>query len=267
MQMTLRVFAAIGAVIVGGFIVGCGGDDEEDSPAPTVEKEPEPTFGLDGDTYRNRRLFKVSNLPVNDWTVKEVTKAVEGEKPEHFLDWLPLPFSLYHTTYTFGEDFFFDQVSNGVISFLLMQPTSEEDFVNTLPEAFANQIPFIYVFIELQSGTDFDSSKKAAVNSLESFTPPFDWEDEMHEVTNQGAIFSKDRRHGYFWEIVLSAENPPLFNEQILDTESKAKQSFFLSRLENNRFIYRLLFWAPTDQYDTYVSVYDKIVSSVEFRL
>ena len=58
MQMTLRVFAAIGAVIVGIFIVGCGGDDEEDSPAPTVKKEPEPTFGVDGDTYRNRRLFK-----------------------------------------------------------------------------------------------------------------------------------------------------------------------------------------------------------------
>ena len=267
MQMTLRVFVAIGALIVGIFIMGCGGDDEEDSPAPAVEKEPEPAFGLDGDTYRNRRLFKVSNLPIDDWTVKEVTKAVEGENGENFIGWVPLPLSLYTTTYTREEDFFFDQVSNGVISLLLMQPTSEEDFVNTLPEAFANQIPFIYIFIELQSGTDFDSSKNAGVHILESFTPPFDWEDKMHEVTNQGAILSKDRRHGYFWEIVLSAENPPLFNEQILDTESKAKQSFFLSRLENNRFIYRLLFWAPTDQYDTYVSVYDKIVSSVEFRL
>ena len=267
MQMTLRVFVAIGALIVGIFIMGCGGDDEEDSPAPAVEKEPEPAFGLDGDTYRNRRLFKVSNLLIDDWTVKEVTKAVEGENGENFIGWVPLPLSLYTTIYTREEDFFFDQVSNGVISLLLMQPTSEEDFVNTLPEAFANQIPFIYIFIELQSGTDFDSSKNAGVHILESFTPPFDWEDKMHEVTNQGAILSKDRRHGYFWEIVLSAENPPLFNEQILDTESKAKQSFFLSRLENNRFIYRLLFWAPTDQYDTYVSVYDKIVSSVEFRL
>ena len=267
MQMTLRVFVAIGALIVGIFIMGCGGDDEEDSPAPAVEKEPEPAFGLDGDTYRNRRLFKVSNLPIDDWTVKEVTKAVEGENGENFIGWVPLPLSLYTTIYTREEDFFFDQVSNGVISLLLMQPTSEEDFVNTLPEAFANQIPFIYIFIELQSGTDFDSSKNAGVHILESFTPPFDWEDKMHEVTNQGAILSKDRRHGYFWEIVLSAENPPLFNEQILDTESKAKQSFFLSRLENNRFIYRLLFWAPTDQYDTYVSIYDKIVSSVEFRL
>ena len=267
MDMKLRVFVVIGAMIVGLFIAGCGGGDEEDTSAPTVEKEPEITFGLDGDTYRNRRLFKIADLPVDDWIVKEVTKAVEGENEENFIGWVPLPLSLYTTTYTRGEDLFFDQVSNGVISLLFMQPVSEKDFVNTLPEAFANQIPFIYIFIELQSGTDFDSSKNAAVHILESFTPLFDWEDKMHEVTNQRAIFSKDRRHGYYWEIVLNAEPLLLFNEQILDTESKAKQSFFVSRLENNRFIYRLLFWAPADQYDKYVPVYDKIVSSIEFRL
>ena len=85
MDMALRVFVAVGAMILGIFIVGCGSDDDADSSAPTVEKEPEVTFGLDGDTYRNRRLFKVSNLPVNDWTVKEVTKAVEGEEAENFL--------------------------------------------------------------------------------------------------------------------------------------------------------------------------------------
>ena len=76
MQMTLRVFAAIGVMIVGVFIMGCGGDEEEDSPVPTVEQKPALTFGLDGDTYRNRRLFKISNLPVDDWTVKEVTNKV-----------------------------------------------------------------------------------------------------------------------------------------------------------------------------------------------
>jgi hypothetical protein len=267
MDATLRVFAAIGAVVVGILIAGCGGDDEADSPAPTVEKEPEVNFGLDGDTYRNRRLFKVSNLPVDDWTVKEVTKAVEGEEAENFLGWIPLPLSLYHTTYTHREDFAFDQESNEVISLLFMQPTSEEDFVSTLPEAFANQTPFIYIFIELQSSTDFDSSKEAAGHNLEALTPPFDWEDKMHEVGNQAAISSRDSRHGYFWEIALDAQAPQLIDDQIFDIESRAKQSFFLSRLESSRFIYRLLFWSPTDQYDTYVSVYDKIVSSVEFRL
>ena len=267
MKMTLRIFAAINVMIVSFCIVSCGGDNETDSPTPTVEKTPEIKFGLDGDTYRNRRLFKISNLPIDDWIVKEVNKTVEGENEEDLIGWVPLPWSLYTTKYTRGEDFFFDQVSNEVISLLFMQPVSDKDFANTLPEAITNQIPFIYIFIELQSGTDFDSSKNAAVHILESFTPPFDWTDKIHEVTNQGAIFSKDRRHGYFWEIGLDAEIPLLFNEQILEAESKAKQSFFLSRLENSRFIYRILYWSPTDQYDTYVPVYDRMVSSVEFRL
>ena len=171
--MKLRVLAAIGAMIIGIFIVGCGGDEDEDSPAPTVEKEAKPTFGLDGDTYRNRRLFKVSNLPVDDWTVKEVTKAVEGEKGEDFLGWIPLPVALYNTKYIHVEDFDIDQMSNEVISLLFMQPTSEGDFVNTLPEAFANQTPFIYIFIELQTGTDFDSSKKAAIRNPRVIRDPF----------------------------------------------------------------------------------------------
>jgi hypothetical protein len=226
MDMALRVFVAVSAMIVGIFIVGCGGDDEEDSPAPTVEKEPAITFGLDGDTYRNRRLFKISNLPVDDWTVKEVTNKVRGEEED-------LP----------------GVINNESISLLLMQPTSEENFVGTLLEAEENEIPYIYISIEVQSTTDIKSSREVALVLLEQTGVQKD------EVTNQGAIFSKDRRHGYFWEVT--------FNE----IDFKVKQSFFVRSSEGSRYVYRLLFVSPIGQYDTYVSVYDKIVSSVEFRL
>ena len=226
MQMTLRVFVAIGAVIVGIFIVGCGGDDEADSPVPTVEQKPALNFGLDGDTYRNRRLFKISNLPVDDWTVKEVTNKVRGEEED-------LP----------------GTINNESISLLLMQPTSEENFVDTLLEAEENEIPYIYISIEVQSTTDIKSSREVALVLLEQTGVQKD------EVTNQGAIFSKDRRHGYFWEVT--------FNE----IDFKVKQSFFVRSSEGSRYVYRLLFVSPIGQYDAYVSVYDKIVSAVEFRL
>ena len=225
MNMALRFFAAIGAVIMGIFIVGCGGDDEvEDSPTPTVEKEPAPTFGLDGDTYRNRRLFKISNLPVDDWTIKEVTNKVRGEEED-------LP----------GE------ITNEVISLLFMQPTLEEEFADTLDEATEKGMPYIYIAIEVQSISDVKSSREVALIILEQ--TGF----QENEVTNQGAIFSKDRRHGYFWEVAFD--------------DLKAKQSFFVRSSEGRRYIYRLLFLAPISQYDAYVSVFDKIVSSVEFRL
>ena len=224
--MTLRVFAAISAVIVGIFIVGCGGDDEADSPVPTVEQKPALTFGLDGDTYRNRRLFKISSLPVDDWTVKEVTNKVRGEEEN-------LP----------------GTINNEAISLLFMQPTSEEDFADTWAEAAEKEIPYIYVSIEVQSTTDIKSSREIALVLLEQTGVQKD------EVTNQGAIFSKDRRHGYFWEVT--------FNE----IDFKVKQSFFVRSSEGSRYVYRLLFVSPIGQYDAYVSVYDKVVSAVEFRL
>ena len=206
--------------------MGCGGDGEEDSPVPTVEQKPALNFGLDGDTYRNRRLFKISNLPVDDWTVKEVTNKVRGEEED-------LP----------------GTINNESISLLLMQPTSEENFVDTLLEAEENEIPYIYISIEVQSTTDIKSSREVALVLLEQTGVQKD------EVTNQGAIFSKDRRHGYFWEVT--------FNE----IDFKVKQSFFVRSSEGSRYVYRLLFVSPIGQYDAYVSVYDKIVSAVEFRL
>ena len=224
MAMTMRMYAAIVAVIMGLFIVGCDGDDEEESSVPTVEEEPALHFGLDGDTYRNRRLFKVSNLPVDDWTIKEVTNKVRGEEDNN-------PGTINNTT----------------ISLLLMQPTSAEDFADTLDEAFEKGIPYIYIVIEVQSISDVTSSREVALIILKQ--TGF----QENEVTNQGTIFSKDRRHGYFWEVTF-------------DT-FKAKQSFFVRSSEGSRYIYRLLFLSPPDQYDDYVSVFDKIVSSVEFRL
>ncbi len=226
MDMTFRVFVAIGAMIMGTFIVGCGGDDNEDSPTPTIEKKPELSFGLDGDTYRNRRLFKVANLPVDDWTVKGVTNRVRGKEEK-------IP----------GE------ISNEVISLLLMQPISEEDFADTLTEAEEKEIPYIYIFIEVQSVTNKGSSRDVALTVLEQIG----FQEE--EVINQGTIFSKDRRHGYFWEATFN------------NVEFKVKQSFFVRSSESSRYVYRLLFLSPINQYDVYVSVYDKIVSSVEFRL
>ena len=225
MYMTLRASIIVGAITVGFFMLGCGGDDEVDSPVPTVEKEPEIIFGLDGDTYRNRRLFKVSNLPVDDWTVKEVTNTAHTEKDDAS-----------------------DVAFNEVVSLLLMQPTSEENFANSTVDAALSGIPYIYIWIEVQSVTDEESPREIALNVLEGI-------DSDYEQIAQGSIFSKDRRAGYFWEIIFK------------NSDFKAKQSFFVRSSEGNRFVYRLLFASPADQYDAYVSVYDKIVSSVEFRL
>lgn len=223
--MTLRAWIVISIMIIGFCVAGCGGDNEPTASVPTVEPEPKIKFGLDGDTYRNRRLFKISNLPVDNWTIKEVTNKVRGK-----------------------EEAIPGVITNEAISLLLMQPTSEEDFADTIIEATEKGIPYIYVAIEVQSISDETSSREVALIILEQ--AGF----EENEVTSQGAILSKDRRYGYFWEVMREEVN------------FKAKQAFFVRSSEGSRYIYRLLFASPISQYDGYVLVYDKIVSSVEFR-
>ena len=129
-----------------------------------------------------------------------------------------------------------------------MQPTSEENFADTLPEAEENEIPYIYISIEVQSTTDIKSSREVALVLLEQTGV------QKEEVTNQGAIFSKDRRHGYFWEITFS------------DIDFKVKQSFFCEEFQKVAVIF-IGFYLYRRLANTipYVSVYDKIVSAVEF--
>ena len=66
----MRTLAFLIAVMLAAFMMGCGSDEEEESSTPTKVERSEPTLGLHGDTFRNQRyVFKVSNLPVDGWTV------------------------------------------------------------------------------------------------------------------------------------------------------------------------------------------------------
>ena len=200
---------------------GCGGDDAPESPT-TAEKQPALNFGLDGDTYRNRRLFKISNIPVKGWTVKEVTNKSVGHPDD-------------------------SRNSNSGISLLFMQPVAATDFADTLQEANENGIPYIYIFIERQSVSNKVSARTFALDLMvhqSGFKP-----------NRQGSVMSKDRRRGYYVEIEHDSEG------------LKSKQTFFIRSSEANRHVYRLLYMAPTDQYNTYLPVYDRIIASVEFRL
>ena len=204
-------------------IAGCGGDDAPESPT-TAEKQPALNFGLDGDTYRNRRLFKISNLPVKSWTVKEVTNKVRGDIDD--------------------DD---GRSSNSSISLLLMQPVAAADFADTLREAVENGIPYIYIVIEVQRISNEVSSRTFALDLIVH--------QEGLKPNSQGSVMSKDRRRGYYIEVEGDPEG------------FKWKQTFFVRSSESNKHVYRLLYAAPTDQYNTYLPVYDRIIASVEFRL
>ena len=224
------------------FFIACGADEEVDEPSPTKVEQPAVVYGLHGDTYRNREyVFKVSNLPVDGWTVLEVSNAAKKEIDEIWkAAWL-------------GANQNNEVLFNSTISFLLMQPTSEDNFARTITEAITKQIPFIYVFVEVQKITDIKTPKayvQLLIELLGIILPPGSF-----EVTQEGSLSSKDRRPGYYFEMKLN-------------DGSWGKQTVVLRNThQESPPIYRLYFWAPGDQYEELLPVYNQIVSSVEFRL
>lgn len=79
--MKIVLFAVIPVInvsLVGVTNVGCGGKENE-SPPPVTEEKPTLNLGLNGDTYRDRRLFKIPNRPVNGWIAKEMGNAIRGD--------------------------------------------------------------------------------------------------------------------------------------------------------------------------------------------
>ena len=226
------------SLLITVFLLACG--DEEELPFPTKMEPPAGDYGLHGDTYQNQQyVFRVSNLPVNDWTVLEISNVARREIDKIWKEaWISAT----------GEHGQF----NSVVSLLLMQLTSEQNFANTILDAVEKQIPFIYIFIEKQKISEISSPKtyvETLIELMEFILPA----DSFH-VTQQGSHFSKDGRPGHYFEMSLV-------------DDSRIKRTVFFRSASSESNIYQISFWCPGGRYDELVPVYDNIAASVEFRL
>ena len=227
------------SLLITVFLLACGGDEEE-LPFPTKMEPPAVAYGLHGDTYQNQQyVFRVSNLPVNDWTVLEISNVARREIDKIWKEaWISAT----------GEHGQF----NSVVSLLLMQLTPEQNFANTILEAVEKQIPFIYIFIEKQKFSEI-SSPKTYVDTLIELMELILPADSFH-VTQQESHFSRDGRPGHYFEM------------RLVD-DSRIKRTVFFRNASSESNIYQISFWCPGGRYDELVPVYDNIAASVEFRL
>ncbi len=221
------------------FFAACGGD-EEDVPSPLKTEPPAVVYGLHGDTYQHQRyVFRVSNLPVDDWTVLEISNAARREIDKIWKEaWIA----------AVGERGKF----NPIVSLLLMQLTPEQNFASTILEAVEKQIPLIYIFIEKQHTIEIRSPREYVEIFLEInaiINPP-----DSFEVTQQGSHFSKDGRPAHYFEMRLA-------------DDSRIKRTVFFRNVNSVSNIYQISFWCPGDRYEELLPVYDNIAASVEFRL
>jgi len=222
-------------------MMGCG-DDGQKSSIPTGAKKSEPPLGIDGETYRSPKIFKISNLPVDSWTILvrhnpadktklevwDNTVADRQENPavlRHLIQSNPPP----------GE------------THLLLQPT-EDKFQTSHRGAFDNQMPFIYISIEGQNSRQ----ERSASQFVELYLTQKDYH---FAETSTGTVITTDSVMGH-WLKVTQRED-----------YGKISYTFFDRRKSNRIEIYRFLYWAPADRYDEFLPVYEQIAASFALNI
>ena len=218
-------------------------DESSDNALGLVTKEnlSLPKLGLHGSEYRNQRyLFKLLGLPVNNWTVQEISNKNTSDA---FLEW--------------EEIFGFKVEVNEMGSLLLMEPVAEADFVFQLVDVLENKLRHILIWIEKQTVSDINTPKdyvEGLLETIEFLNEVGALRENALEVTDQGKILSADRVGGYYYDIVA-------------DDGRHSKASLFMRSTSNTFYIYHYDLWAPDQaSYEKYLQIYNQMLSTLAFN-
>ena len=254
MRRQLASFTLILGLFIGflGSIVLLGGCGEDQNLTDTTDETQGPTSvnrtGIEGDTYRNLEyLFKIAHLPQEGWVIREVTNLTSNEL-----------LKAWKAAFDPGTKF------NKTEDLLLLEPTEDADFQDTLVGAMTAGIPYIFVQIEEQTVTSYLNPQQVVDGVLTQL--PQVYAPETFEIQNKGDLYTRDRMPGFYYEIDwLEPENPPENPEEGIVRTGKNKEVFFM-RANSPNFIYHLSYWAPDDQYETYLPVFDELLEYLELN-
>ena len=223
-------------------LFSCAGESSDNALGlVTKENLSLPKLGLHGSEYRNQRyLFKLLGLPINNWTVQEISNKNTSDA---FLDW--------------EEIFGFKVEVNEMDSLLLMEPVAESNFVYQLVDVLENKIPHILIWIEKQTVSDINTPKdyvEGLLETIEFLNEVGALRENALKVTGQGKILSADRVGGYYYDIVA-------------DDGRHSKASLFMRSTSNTFYIYHYDLWAPDQaSYEKYLQIYNQMLSTLAFN-
>ncbi|MDE0300241.1 MAG: hypothetical protein OXN17_16520 [Candidatus Poribacteria bacterium] len=225
--------------------VGCGGGESESPIGATIPFESDkakPPLGLHEDTYRNQRhVFKVSNLPVDNWRIlirsdsEDLIKIAEWD--EALASKRDRPFVLLHQI---------KADSPPSETYLLMQPT-EHDHQSTFRKAFDNQTPFLSISIEGQTVPDRSSMREF----IALYVAP---KKEFITDTSQKSI-------------VTSVGSAQSLKATVKADGSKIVYTLLLRTRTDPNKIFRFIYWSPANHFDEFLSIYEGIISSFEANI
>ncbi len=226
-------------------IIGCGEDADITEPIDGNADDLQ-TAGLHGDTYRNvEYLFKVSKLPTEGWTVKEVTNLASFDQLKK-----------WKAVFDPGTKF------NKMEDLLLLEPTAEADFQDTLTAAFETQTPFVFVQVEEQTATKYLTPQQYVEAHLSEMSQVYP--EGSFEITAKEPLISRDRMPGYAYDVTWLEFEDEATGEKT-ENPGKAKEAYFM-RSASTDFVYHLYFWAPVERYDELLPVYDTLLKYLELN-
>jgi len=200
-------------------IIGCGDDSSEEPAKPVAEIK----LGLSGDTYWNTKFgIKITNLPVDSWTIKALGKDGLGmltPSEEGFI-----PFYLI----------------------LLMEPVPAGQFVGlgegaSFEPIFDANIPFIWLGVDYLEGGSFETHNLAEnVNQYAEFY--------SREIESKKPVYVGNAA-GY--QAILS----PISSIYVDWKEA-------LTWFAKSEVCVRCEFWAEKSDLDKHFSVYENILKN-----
>lgn len=252
-NLSSSVFVALCCIYAFGLLMGCGDSAEEEVDDLTNDNAPSniTLMGLQGDTYRNQEyLFKVSQLPVDAWAVEEVTNIASYDQQQ-----------------AWKADLKAASDPEAIIKFndtdvlLLMEPTSDDNFQETLTKALEQELPFIFLEVIEQSETDHITPKQFVEAHLTDLETAYTA--EAFEIMEQGERMSRDRYPGYFYELTWVVDES---SEEPVQHWGRTMEAYFMRR-DSEKYVYHFKYWAPEDQYEQYLPVFEEVLSYLEFTI
>ena len=186
-------------------------------------------------------MFKVSNLPVDDWLIlvrsdpEDLTKISEWD--EALASKRDRPFVLLHQI---------KADSPPSETYVLMQPT-KHNYQSTFRKAFDNQMPFMSISIEGQTVPDRSSMREFVSLYVEQKKEFLTDTSEESIITRVGTAHSL--------KATVRADGSKIVYTLLLRTRTDPDK------------IFRFLYWSVANRYDEYLPIYEGIISSFEANI
>ena len=228
-------------ILFGSLLISCGNENDEKNDSIVKEEVEDAPIGLLGNVYRNQNyVFKISNLPVNEWSIFCVDYPEQKET---------INFMLY------GDKDYVPDTSkrtNLGRDLLVMSPRKNISADDLRQMYEGNQeIHYLVMDIEEQIVTNFTSGEGVAkhykIQKQDSF--------KFDEIEG---IRTKDGFSGYRMD-----------GHHVEDETIKVGYSFFVRSSNNSSRIYRFYYLSVVGdgEISEVKKIFDEVLSNLEFNI